>query len=65
LHPGKLRSKWSGPFTVKTVYPYGAVEITDKNNFSFKVNGYRLKKYYDGYINTEGNELVELDETTG
>ncbi|GJT43618.1 reverse transcriptase domain-containing protein [Tanacetum coccineum] len=65
LFNSKLRSKWSGPFTVKTVYPYGAVEITDKNNFSFKVNGHMLKKYYDGYINTEGNELVELDETTG
>ncbi|GJT48337.1 reverse transcriptase domain-containing protein [Tanacetum coccineum] len=36
LHPGRLRSKWSGPFVVKTVYLYGAVEITDKNNFSFK-----------------------------
>ncbi|GJY41656.1 reverse transcriptase domain-containing protein [Tanacetum coccineum] len=59
LHPGKLRSKWSGPFVVKTVYPYGAMEITDKNNFSFKVNGQRLKKYYDRCINTEGNELVE------
>ncbi|GJZ41565.1 reverse transcriptase domain-containing protein [Tanacetum coccineum] len=43
LHPGKLKSKWSGPFVVKTVYPYGAVEITDKNRLSFKVNGQRLK----------------------
>ncbi|GKB10736.1 reverse transcriptase domain-containing protein [Tanacetum coccineum] len=65
LYPGKLISKWSGSFTVKTVYPYGAVEITDKNNFSFKVNGHKLKKYNDGYINTKGNKLVELDETTG
>ncbi|GJU50099.1 reverse transcriptase domain-containing protein [Tanacetum coccineum] len=64
LHPGKLKSKWSGPFTVKTMYPYGAVEITDKNNFSFKVNGHRLKKYYGGSINTEENELVELNEAT-
>ncbi|GJV92149.1 reverse transcriptase domain-containing protein [Tanacetum coccineum] len=30
LHPGKLKSKWSGPFVVETMYPYGAVEITDK-----------------------------------
>ncbi|GJW68498.1 putative nucleotidyltransferase, ribonuclease H [Tanacetum coccineum] len=30
LHPGKLKSKWSGPFIVKTMYPYGTVEITDK-----------------------------------
>ncbi|GJR39054.1 reverse transcriptase domain-containing protein [Tanacetum coccineum] len=64
LHPQKLKSKWSGPFTVKTMYPYGAVEITDKNNFSFKVNGHRLKKYYGGSINTEENKLVELNEAT-
>ena len=24
---GKLRSRWTGPFVVKVVYPYGAVEI--------------------------------------
>ncbi|GKA01633.1 hypothetical protein Tco_0674298 [Tanacetum coccineum] len=61
LHPGKLKSKWSGPFIVKTMYLYGAMEITDKNGSSFKVNGQRLKKYYDGSFNTEDNEFVELD----
>ncbi|GKB11396.1 hypothetical protein Tco_0845319 [Tanacetum coccineum] len=50
--------------SVKTMYPYEAVEIIDKNNFSFKVNGHRLKKYYGGSINTEENELVELNEAT-
>nr|GFB04524.1 hypothetical protein [Tanacetum cinerariifolium] len=62
LHPGKLKSKWSGPFVVETMYPYGAVEITDKNGLSFKVNGKRLKKYYDGSFNTEDNEFLELEE---
>ena len=27
LFPGKLKSKWSGPFTVVQVFPYGGVEI--------------------------------------
>ena len=27
LMPGKLRSKWIGPFQVTNVFPYGAVEI--------------------------------------
>ncbi|GKC17821.1 reverse transcriptase domain-containing protein [Tanacetum coccineum] len=44
LHPGKLKSKWIGPFVVKTIYPYGAVEITDNDGSSFKVNRHRLKK---------------------
>ena len=27
IFPGKLRSRWTGPFIVKVVYLYGAVEI--------------------------------------
>nr|GEZ03577.1 reverse transcriptase domain-containing protein [Tanacetum cinerariifolium] len=30
----------------------------------FMVNGHRIKKYYDGCINMEGSELVELNELT-
>ncbi|GJX09496.1 hypothetical protein Tco_0199355 [Tanacetum coccineum] len=62
LHPGKLNSKWFRPFVVKTMYPYGAVEITNKNGLSFKVNGQRLKKYYDRSFNTKDNEIIELNE---
>lgn len=29
LFPGKFRSKRSGPFILKTIYPDGAVEIED------------------------------------
>ncbi|XP_024039259.1 uncharacterized protein LOC112097899 [Citrus clementina] len=32
LFPGKLKSKWSGPFVVKNVYSYGAIEIENPNN---------------------------------
>ncbi|GKD99677.1 reverse transcriptase domain-containing protein [Tanacetum coccineum] len=39
LHLWRLKSKWSRPFIVKTMYLYGAVEITDKYVLSFKVNG--------------------------
>ncbi|GJV52656.1 reverse transcriptase domain-containing protein [Tanacetum coccineum] len=56
----KLKSKWYGPNVVKTVHPYGTVEIIDKNGISFKVNGHRLKKYHDGHINAEEKEMVEL-----
>ncbi|GJR61123.1 reverse transcriptase domain-containing protein [Tanacetum coccineum] len=60
MYPGKLKSKWYGPNIVKMVYPYGAVEITDKNGFSFKVNGHRLKKYYEANTHKEDGEVVEL-----
>ena len=40
LFPGKLYSRWTGPYLVKKVYPYWAVEIYDlKNGDAFKVNG--------------------------
>ncbi|XP_026399442.1 uncharacterized protein K02A2.6-like [Papaver somniferum] len=32
LFPGKLRSRWKGPFLVRTVYPHGAVELEDVSN---------------------------------
>ncbi|GJW93263.1 hypothetical protein Tco_0172935 [Tanacetum coccineum] len=53
MYPGKLESNWSGPIIVKMVYPYGAIEIIDKNECNFKVNGQRLKKYYECDIDRE------------
>ncbi|GKA13212.1 hypothetical protein Tco_0692858 [Tanacetum coccineum] len=64
MYPGKLKSKWSGPNIVKTVYPHGAIEITDKDGFSFKVNGQRLKKYYGGNIDKEDDEVIEFENGT-
>ncbi len=43
LFPGKLRSRWSGPFVVHHIYPHGAVELLDGEGVIFKVKGQRLK----------------------
>lgn len=49
LFPGKLKRKWSGPFEVVKVYPFGTVELKDyKNGNIFKVNGNRVKEYHEG-----------------
>ncbi|GJR32757.1 reverse transcriptase domain-containing protein [Tanacetum coccineum] len=64
MHQGKLKSKWYGPNVVKTVYPYGTVEITDKNGICFKVNRQRLKKYYDEHIDTEDKEDLKGKKST-
>ncbi|GAA0182557.1 hypothetical protein LIER_42306 [Lithospermum erythrorhizon] len=50
LFPGKLKSKWSRPFTITQVFPYGAAEITHEEKGTFKVNGERLKHYYGGHV---------------
>ncbi|GJW55627.1 reverse transcriptase domain-containing protein [Tanacetum coccineum] len=61
MYPGKLKSKWSALNIVKTVYPHGAIEITERDGFSFKVNGQRLKKYYRGNIDKEDDEVIEFE----
>ncbi|XP_062118938.1 uncharacterized protein LOC133832641 [Humulus lupulus] len=48
LFPGKLKSRWSGPFTVVQVFPYCSVEVWGNSGDSFKVNGQRLKPYLGG-----------------
>ncbi|CAL9012089.1 unnamed protein product, partial [Prunus brigantina] len=48
LFPGKLKSRWVGPFKVLQVFPHGAMEIENlKNGTRFKVNGQRLKPYLE------------------
>ena len=39
LFPGKLKSKWSGPYTVVTSTTFGAVTLKTSNGEEFKVNG--------------------------
>ena len=48
LFPGKLRSRWTGPYIVSRIFPYGAVEIQDSDSgATFKVNGHRLKQFLE------------------
>jgi hypothetical protein len=62
LFHGKLSSCWIGPFVVSNVFPYGAVEITSlETNKVLKVNGHRLKPFYEGWI-AELTAFVELVE---
>ena len=61
LFPGKLRSRWTGPFHVIKVYDHGAIELVDpKSGEIFKVNGQRLKPYQDLIPLSE--ELVQFNE---
>ncbi|CAA7395940.1 unnamed protein product [Spirodela intermedia] len=48
LFPGKLKSKWKGPYVVEETFDHGAVMIKDpKSDHNFKVNGQRLKHYIE------------------
>ncbi|GKC88851.1 hypothetical protein Tco_1149500, partial [Tanacetum coccineum] len=48
IFSGKLKSRWSGPFTLTQVFPYGTVELSQNSRPNFKVNGHRIKHYFGG-----------------
>nr|GEW05135.1 reverse transcriptase domain-containing protein [Tanacetum cinerariifolium] len=46
IFSGKLKTRWSGPFTITHVFPYSTVELSQINGPNFKVNGHKLKHYF-------------------
>nr|GEY26828.1 reverse transcriptase domain-containing protein [Tanacetum cinerariifolium] len=48
IFSGKLKSRWSGPFTIAEIYPYGTAKLIHPDGFNFKVNCHRLKHYHGG-----------------
>nr|GEW10905.1 reverse transcriptase domain-containing protein [Tanacetum cinerariifolium] len=46
----KLKTHWTGPFTITQVFPYGNVELSQTDRPNFKVNGHRLKHYFGGDV---------------
>ncbi|GJV54844.1 reverse transcriptase domain-containing protein [Tanacetum coccineum] len=53
----KLKTHWSGPFTITKVFPYGTIELSQPDGPNFKVNGHRVKHYFGGDV----PKLVVLD----
>nr|GEV55986.1 reverse transcriptase domain-containing protein [Tanacetum cinerariifolium] len=43
IFSGNFKTRWSGPFTITYVFPYGTVELSQTDGPNFKVNGHRLK----------------------
>nr|XP_009776824.1 PREDICTED: uncharacterized protein LOC104226513 [Nicotiana sylvestris] len=54
MFPSKLKLKWSGPFEVVGVTPFRALDLKNKNDEVFRVNGHRVKNYLgkldDGHV---------------
>nr|GFB63133.1 reverse transcriptase domain-containing protein [Tanacetum cinerariifolium] len=48
IFSGKLKSRWSGPFTISEIYPYGTANLIHPDGCNFKVNCHRLKHYHRG-----------------
>ncbi|KAI5338675.1 hypothetical protein L3X38_017947 [Prunus dulcis] len=63
LFPGKLKSRWVGPFKVLQVFPHGAMEIENiKNGTRLKVNGQRLKPYLENVSQEQVYVVIDFLE---
>jgi hypothetical protein len=63
LFPRKLRSQWTSLFIVRSVFPYGAIEIEDlKNDMTFKVNRQRLKPFLE--LKSSKIETTPLEDSS-
>ena len=62
LFPGKLKSKWSGPFKISQVYSSGVVKLENKEGSVFKVNGKRIKLYIGPKESMKSVTTICLDE---
>nr|GFA50670.1 reverse transcriptase domain-containing protein [Tanacetum cinerariifolium] len=60
IFSGKLKFRWSGPFTIFEIYPYGTAKLIHPDGCNFKVNCHRLKHYHGG----DPPPLEILDITT-
>ncbi|GJY43549.1 reverse transcriptase domain-containing protein [Tanacetum coccineum] len=48
IFSGKLKTRWSGPFTITEVFPYGTAKLSHSDGSNIKVNCHRLKHYFEG-----------------
>ncbi|GJV58344.1 reverse transcriptase domain-containing protein [Tanacetum coccineum] len=48
IFSGKLKTRWSDPFTITEVFPYGTAKLSHSDGSNFKVNCHRLKHYFGG-----------------
>ena len=61
IFPGKLKSRWIGPFTIHQVHSNGVVELLNSNSTgSFKVNDHHLKPFVESFSHNK-EEFILLD----
>nr|GEU80429.1 hypothetical protein [Tanacetum cinerariifolium] len=50
IFSGKLKTRWSSPFIITEVYPYGTAKLSHADGLNFKVSCHHLKHYYGGDV---------------
>ncbi|GKD73680.1 RNA-directed DNA polymerase, partial [Tanacetum coccineum] len=62
LFPGKLKSRWNGPFSVNKDMKNGAIELYDEDGNEFIVNKQRVKPYQKNVLDTNRDDDITLDD---
>ena len=57
LCPWKLKSRWSGPFIVTAITPFGEFTLKTRSRNEFIVNGQSLKHYIGGILNEDQSKI--------
>ncbi|XP_027368310.1 uncharacterized protein LOC113874273 [Abrus precatorius] len=57
LFPGKLKSRWYGPYNVVKVLPYGVLEVSKHGEEPFRINGLREKLYIEN-VTPPGHTII-------
>ncbi|XP_070005180.1 uncharacterized protein [Nicotiana sylvestris] len=60
LFPGKIKSKWSGPFEVVLVTSFGALDLKNKHGEIFRINGHRVKHYIGKFDDSHVVAVIHL-----
>ncbi|KAJ9691357.1 hypothetical protein PVL29_013514 [Vitis rotundifolia] len=61
IFPGKLKSRWIGPFTIHQVHSNRVVDLLNSNSTgSFKVNSHRLKPFVEPF-SRDKEEIILLE----
>ncbi|CAM8895153.1 unnamed protein product [Rhodiola kirilowii] len=63
LFPGKLKSRWTGPFKIQKVFEDGHANLFNSRGEIFKANGQRLKLYHGAPLDPE-NTTIALHDLT-
>ncbi|GKC84684.1 reverse transcriptase domain-containing protein [Tanacetum coccineum] len=62
LFPGKLKSRWYGPFSVSKDMKNGAIELYNENGSEFIVNKQRVKPYKKNALNVCKDDDITLED---
>ena len=63
--PGKLQTRWLGPYEIQEVHNNGTLTLTiiDESSHSFKVNGHRVHFYHKPLTKESFCQQVRDDPT--